>query len=231
MKISKNKMMLKKHFIIPMLAMVVFMLSSATAYASSDNAVVRVPVKQILTVNQGTIPGGGDVFYYKLTPQQEDNPMPEGSKDGVYSFSMKDTQEGTLQEISYDKIGDYEYRIEQTITEEKQGYGYDRKVYTILVSIRNREESGLYADLILKNEAGEKVDAASFANTYTGKKITGSTGTNGTSPNYTTPSTQNRPLVKTGDETKLLLFAAMFLGSFLVLTIVAGIRKKEKSNA
>lgn len=228
MKIKKSRTVFRRYFILPMLAMVFLM--SVTVYASSGSAGVQIPVRQIFTVKQGTAPKGGDVFYYKLVPEQADNPMPEGSKDGMYSFSMEHTQGGALPEITYDKVGDYEYQIEQAVAEEKDGYGYDRRSYTVMVSIRNRDGSGLYADLILKNEAGEKVENAAFENTYTGKKVIGPTGTNGTSPNYTTPSSQNRPLVKTGDETRLFVLAAMLIGSFLVMAVVAGIRKREKRN-
>lgn len=228
MKIRKSRTVFRRHFILPMLAMVFMM--SATVYASSESASVQIPVKQIFTVKQGTVPEGGDVFYYKLTPLQAENPMPERSKDGTYSFSMKNTQEGTLQEITYNRMGEYEYQIQQA-TAEKEGYGYDKKTYTVEVSIRSREDGGLYADLILKNEAGEKTESASFENTYTGKKLSGGTVTGGTSPNYTTPSSQSRPLVKTGDETRLSLLLALLVGSFLTLIVVAGNKRKNKENA
>lgn len=228
MKIRKNRTVCRRHFILPMLAMVFLM--SATVYASSESAAVQIPVKQMFTVKQGNVPEGGDVFYYQLTPQKSDNPMPEGSKDGVYSFSMKNTQEGTLQEITYNRMGEYEYQIQQA-TAEKEGYGYDKKTYTVEVSIRSREDGGLYADLILKNEAGEKTESASFESTYTGKKLSGGTVTGGTSPNYTTPSSQSRPLVKTGDETRLSLLLALLVGSFLTLIVVAGNKRKNKENA
>lgn len=229
MKIRKSRTVFRRYLILPMLAMIFMM--SATVYASSESAAVQVPVKQIFTVKQGNLPEGGDVFYYQLTPQKAENPMPAESKDGAYSFSLKNSQEGTLQEITYNKIGDYEYQIEQTVSEKKEGYWYDRKTYSVEVSVRSREDGGLYADLILKNEAGEKVEAASFTNTYTGKKLSGGTGTGGTSPNYTTPSSQSRPLVKTGDETRLSLLLALLVGSFLTLIVVAGNKRKKNGNA
>lgn len=230
MKIRKNRTVFRRHFILPMLVAMVFMMS-ATVYASSESASVQIPVKQIFTVKQGTVQKEGDVFYYQLTSQKAENPMPEESKDGAYSFSLKDTQEETLQEITYHKIGDYEYQMEQTVSEKKEGYGYDQKAYTVVVSIRSREDGGLYADLILKNEAGEKVETASFTNTYTGKKLSGGTGTGGTSPNYTTPSSQSRPLVKTGDETKVFLLLALLAGSAVTLVAVGASKRKNQENA
>ena len=74
MKIRKSRTVFRRCFILPMLAMVFMM--SATVYASSESAAVQVPVKQIFTVKQGNVPEGGDVFYYQLTPQKAENPMP-----------------------------------------------------------------------------------------------------------------------------------------------------------
>lgn len=229
MEIRKSRTVCKRYFILPMLAMLFMM--SATVYASSESAAVQIPIKQIFTVKQGAVPNGGDVFYYKLTPLQADSPLPEGSKDGTYSFSMKDAQEGKLPEITYTRVGEYEYQIQQVTAQEKEGYGYDKKTYTVAVSIRAREENGFVADLILKNEAGEKVETVLFENTYTGKKVSVKPGSNTTPPSYTTSSSQSRPMVKTGDETKLTLFIALLAGSLLMVIILAGVKRKKKGNA
>ncbi|MDD3369876.1 MAG: sortase B protein-sorting domain-containing protein [Lachnospiraceae bacterium] len=115
--------------------------------------------------------------------------------------------------------------------DEKEGYEYDKRTYTVVVSIRNQEEKGFVADLILKNEAGEKVETGIFENTYTRKKVSAVPGGNTTSPSYTTASSQSRPMVKTGDETKLALFIGLLTGSFLVVIILAGVKRKKKGNA
>lgn len=220
----------KRYLLFPLLAMV-FMLSAASVHASSDeNVTVLVPVKQVFTVTQGTAPQGGDVFSYELSPVTPGAPMPEGSKDGIYSFSMSGSQELLLDGITYTKVGDYEYRIGQTVEYRKEGYGYDERAYILAVSVGNKEGGGLRAELILKNGAGEKTEKAAFENTYAGK-TTVVTKPGGTSPNYTTPSNQQRrPLVKTGDETNLFLLAALLIGSFLTL-VFTSIAKRRKGNA
>lgn len=219
----------RRYILLPMLA-VVLILSAATVQASSGYAEIQVPVSQKFEVKQGIVPAGGNIFSYTFTSKDAGSPMPEGSKDGVYSFTMKDTQKENLAAITYKQVGEYEYELRQAVTDEKEGYHYDQQTYQVLVSVRSREGSGLYADLIIKNEAGEKAEEAFFENTYTGKKQSGSTGTNGTSPNYTTPASQGRPLVKTGDETKLSLLLALLAGSFLVLIVAAGSRQKKKKD-
>ena len=82
------------------------------------------------------------------------------------------------------------------------------------VYVKNTVEGGLTTQVIMKNAAGDKVEGASFSNSYKG-----------------TPKTVTKPtqIPKTGDETNLnLWFAALAVSGVFILSL--GIMKKKQAS-
>lgn len=140
------------------------MMISATAFAAQPSAEALIPAGQSFDDQSGR--AAEDTFQYILKAENDKTPVPEGSENGVYSFSMTGTQEIWLDRISYVKPGIYRYEAYQTVEEPQDGYRYDDTVYTVYVNVVNTSSGGLEAGVVIQNEAGEKCENLFFENSF-----------------------------------------------------------------
>ena len=137
---------------------------------------------------------------YEFRALDQEAPMPENTKNGIYSFSLNGEQVETTFSLQYLHAGVYHYQLDQT-TAEKKGYQYDKSCYDITVYVKNGEN-------------GE------FLNSYQGKKPGASAPSDPSKPNK---------LVKTGDTTHIMAYVGIAAGSlFLILALVYFRKHKQK---
>lgn len=103
-----------------------------------------------------------DNFTYHLTPLEAGNPMPEGTEDSIYAFSVKGTARVSAP-IVFEHPGFYTYKLEQVIGSKTKGYTFDRASYVFEVDVSANRDEVL---IIVKDEAGYKRKNITFTNNY-----------------------------------------------------------------
>lgn len=144
-----------------------FIMPISSAYAAANSVEIDLPVKQTFVVhNQGTTKVNL-TGTYELSATDESTPMPDGSKDGKYIFTIDGADAQATLSTSYAKTGTYNYTLKQ-ITTGTDNYSYDRSSYTITVYIKNGNAGNLNYQVIVKNEDNEKCGEILFRNSYKG---------------------------------------------------------------
>ena len=223
---KKNRGLLKKLLVcFPLLLCLLMMKETVAAMGGVS---IELPVSQLLTVensNNESLPLNFNEFQYTLTAKEPGNPMPEGSTDGTYGFTIKGEKEMDLPPMVFQSTGRYQYQLEQTGMGTNSRYTYDREVYTITVYIKDQGSGGLSAEVTAARSNGEKVERMAFHNHYK------TDGGKAYVPNPTKPtghkSTANT--VKTGDDTNLVLWAGLLLITSLYLAVIFIKKQREKS--
>lgn len=114
--------------------------------------------------NQSNI---NDRFYFEMVPEDENNPMPEGTENGVYSLTLTNEGNSQIPSMEFNEVGDYVYHIYQVENNNKL-YSYDNTIYTLVVSVindENMDELEVYS-IITKEDNNEKYNEFYFTNTY-----------------------------------------------------------------
>lgn len=194
--------------------------SVSQVFAASDMAEVPLTVKQSFVVKN---PAKEMDFTgtYEFCTTDEEAPMPEGTKEGIYSFSLNGEQAETTIDLQYLHAGVYHYQLEQT-TAEKKGYQYDKSCYDIMVYVKNGDNGELISQVVAKNEDGEKCGELEFLNSYQGNPTESSEPSNPEKPND--PS---KP-VKTGDTTPIMMYVLLVVGALLLIVVLAYFRKHRQ---
>lgn len=189
-------------------------------FAASDMAEVPLTVKQSFVVKN---PAKEMDFTgtYEFCTTDEEAPMPEGTKEGIYSFSLNGEQAETTIDLQYLHAGVYHYQLEQT-TAEKKGYQYDKSCYDIMVYVKNGDNGELISQVVAKNEDGEKCGELEFLNSYQGNPTESSEPSN--------PAKTNDPSkpVKTGDTTPIMMYVLLVVGALLLIVVLAYFRKHRQ---
>ena len=201
---------LKKTAVI-LVTMLLFLSMQISAFASDNCTVVKIPVRQIF---DSEVEGIADEFSYIMTTDQSDAPMPAGSCNMQYSWTMEKNA-ATEIILNVKTAGQYHYNIYQT-TEKKDDYKYDVEAYY-------NESNQLKVVTIVANEKGEKIEAISFKNSYMGEE----------KPNLAQPSNPSQPSgpshsdglgktnsVKTGDDSPVMGYFLLLFGSLICLSVL-----------
>ena len=195
-----------------LLGLIALLISMTASLAVAESTTVSLPVRQSFTSN---VSDADDTFSYVLTAITKNAPMPDGSVDGKYTFTLSGSVSQTLR-LSAQQQGYYEYTLRQVVSEEKQSYTYDTTTYRIGVSIRDSESAdGLTSILVIEKTDGTKTDELRFANAYAKKSSEGGG-------------------VKTGDDGSLntyLITMAVSGGALILLLLLAAANRKKKGVA
>ena len=215
---------LKKTAVI-LVTMLLFLSMQISAFASDNCTVVKIPVRQIF---DSEVEGIADEFSYIMTTDQSDAPMPAGSRNMQYSWTMEKNA-ATEIILNVKTAGQYHYNIYQT-TEKKDDYKYDQNRYYVTVEAYYNESNQLKVVTIVANEKGEKIEAISFKNSYMGEE----------KPNLTQPSNPSQPSgpsysdglgktnsVKTGDDSPVMGYFLLLFGSLICLSVLSIKNRKE----
>ena len=208
---------LKKTAVI-LVTMLLFLSMQISVFASDNCTVVKIPVKQLFDSEVESV---ADEFSYIMTTDQNDAPMPAGSHNRQYSWTMEKNA-ATEIILNVKTAGQYHYNIYQT-TEKKEDYKYDQSRYYVTVEAYCNESNQLKVVTIVANEKGEKIEAISFKNSYMGEE----------KPNTTRPSNPSQPSrpshsdkaqkinsVKTGDDSPVMGYFLLLFGSLICLSIL-----------
>lgn len=180
----------------------------------------------------------GEEFEIELKAEDSAYPMPEGSKDGVYTVNITGAATSKLPEIDYTSVGIYTYIISQKIKLE-DSYNYDTKEYFYKVQIfRSEATGGLQAESTLRDleqssREGAKVGdgGAVFYNTPRETGVMGAVVE--FPPKETKPATGVKgatiEIPTTSDNTVIFPYVGLFISSLgLVSVLLLDIRKKAK---
>lgn len=136
-----------------------------TAHGLADLVQVTLRVDQVFTKNS-SVSGLNGVFPYELTSLEESNPLPSGSVNGTYTFTIEETESKEIGPITFITPGVYQYEIKMKTPPAAIGYTYDTQVYTVGVYVK-RSAGNLIADVTVQKNGGSKVDGIKFETIYT----------------------------------------------------------------
>ncbi|MDR1000117.1 MAG: hypothetical protein LBL96_04875 [Clostridiales bacterium] len=135
------------------------------AYASADSVTATFHIEQIFTKNSSAL-GVNSVFSYTLTSLDAGNPMPTGSKGGMYSFTIDGTRSVNIGPVTFTNTGVYRYAINTDSSAATTGHLYDKEIYTVIVYVKRPVEN-LMVEILVQKSNEMKTDSIKFENSYT----------------------------------------------------------------
>jgi len=188
------------------------------AYAGSKGNLTLTVAQTFDAV--GKKPTPNDVFTYQLKPDNASFPMPEGSNDQSYTFSLEGTNSLDILFEGFVEPGTYTYTLDN-ITGPRPDYTSSRTVYSLEIWV-TRELDTL---LIAYAEDGLKAGSITFDHSYdSGKQTPPSVGSKPKSPIEQSRSgmlnagTFSGLVPKTGDEFPVMMLFAFLLGVCLIVS-------------
>jgi len=186
---------------------------------------IEIPYSQEFHNNTGDATVDS-TFWYILTPVTEDAPMPEGSVDGQYIFSVtSDIEDFLYLFIDFTEEGTYVYQFTSYVPNPQDGYTYDTSVYYIEIVVGKTVDSLVIESVLIKDSTGRILREIPLNPSYDA----------GTPSSPDSPNSPSRPdTPKTGDETHMNLYmiimgvsAAAVIGIAIFL-IVRKLRKDDE---
>ncbi len=144
-----NILDLKKINII-VLSMLLFLSMQIPVFASEPVTEVKIPVEQVV---EGEAKDQAAEFSCVLTTNQNEAPMPKGSKEKQYVWSMKKEETAKII-IPVTTDGTYHYRIYQT-TEQKAAYECDQSHFDVSVAAFYNDANQLKTITVVKTKRGK----------------------------------------------------------------------------
>lgn len=192
--------------------------------AASDTAEVPLTVRQSFEVKnpEKDLDLTGTYAFQALDAEA---PMPEGTKEELYSFSLNGEQAETTISLQYGTAGIYQYQLFQT-TEEKESYQYDRSCYEITVYVKNGSNGQLIPQVIVEKADGKKYGELEFQNAYQGKEPEPSKPSK---PGGEEKPDQPGKPVKTGDAADMTAYVMIAGGALLLAAISYRKRQDQKT--
>lgn len=204
-----------------LVAVILLLGMQTSAYAESVTA--HLPVEQTFSTN---LTGVDNVFHYVLRADEPGAPMPDGSVNGEYAFTLRGNTSIDLQ-FNASQVGTYHYTLTQDVIDAEEWYEYDRRQYTVMLQVYVGSDGRLTSVLLIYNPAGEKVETAVFSNRYA-QPAPPADPISPTSP-ITPPGIGGN--VQTGDENNLPFYLAMMAASALgMILLLVWARKKGKNS-
>ena len=151
------------------------------------------------------------VFTFVLTAENKDNPMPEGSVNGVKEVSISPGETFDFGEIKFQRQGKYKYTVSRKILKSKD-LKQDDSVYNAEVTVFSDGTAVLVFREVGKEGKPNKI---LYEDTYIKKTPTG--GTIG----------HQGQTAKTGDEFDFAKYIALFIASMIVAFIVIARGRKN----
>ena len=133
-------------------------LSSMSAYAESIS--LKLTAQQMFSSSSASTMNSE--FTYVLYPLESGNPMPAESTEDGYFFSIIGKNSIDIELDGFVPQTKYTYELSPVIVEERPGYTYDRRIYTIEVYVF----SSVAIEVVLLNEDDTKAEAIVFENSY-----------------------------------------------------------------
>lgn len=205
----------KKILVVSMMFLIGLFIGKEDVNANVNKISVELNIQQFFEnnlVNKKSEHLKGD---YLLESLDSNNPMPAGSQQDKYIFSLKGEKANQNIRFDYENVGIYKYQIRQ-ISTKKENYQYDQSVYSIDIYVLNDANNGFKTQVIVLNQDGTKKADIQFKNVYSNKKI----------KDFNQRIISNkRNKVKTGDEVNYILWIGLAIISLTIITL--NIYKKE----
>lgn len=178
--------------------------------------IVDPPVKKVVKGN----PKVSEVFTFQMKELDKDNPMPEGSKDGIKTIMIIGSGEVEFGKIEIKLPGTYSYEIME-INDGIKGYEYDSSIYKIVFEVKDINGKLIAESKIVKENNVEK--EIIFTNTY----IEPSIPNDQEKPNKPNISdVEGKVMPKTGYGTSIGKYGLM-IGLSIVFLRVISIKKRK----
>lgn len=205
--------MLKSKIATVLFVLLFFMAGSVTATESQ---------RVLFTVNQDIQSASGGKYtkevQYHLKAQNADCPMPKGSVNGFYDFSIagSESQDISLDfDVNLNNHAEYNYSIER-ITEDSKEITYANKLYRVRIHVGLGEEP----IVIIFDENSDKVEEMSFSGTY---EVS-------VEPAVTQVVNKTGAPTQTGDEFKLISISVIAVISMCFLLALYNRKKNLKQD-
>ena len=157
------KTMLRKTIYL-LVAIMVVSLSAVPVFAEPQpmhgaNNPFSIKIEQVLTAPADMEDA---TFTYVLTPEDPKAPMPEGSTEDGYEFSITGNGSRYIGLFDYKKQGVFKYELRKVTESERPGFVHQRRKYDIEVYV----DKELAAGVVALNEDGSKAEYIIFASSY-----------------------------------------------------------------
>ena len=214
--------MINKHLktLTRVLILTIFLTVLSTVAFAAESPSFELPVKVKLS---GSPPADEEDYKIVLQADNPDYPMPIGSKDGIFTMTIRGENTVKFPEIEYSSLGIYTYKIDQLKGTNKLAT-YDDKSYHLVVYVTNAVGgSGLETTVLLYLVGEEgKLDEVIFENKYDSPSVPDK-------PDEIQPP--DKPDVpKTGDDTVIWPYVGLLISGAAMLTILGFTIKKKKIN-
>lgn len=205
----------KKILVVSMMFLIGLFFGKEDVNANVNKISVELNIQQFFENNLLNKNGEHLKGNYLLEALDSNNPMPSGSQQDKYIFSLKGEKANQIIRFDYENIGIYKYQVKQ-ISTNKENYQYDQSIYSIDIYVLNDANNGFKTQVIVLNQDGTKKSDIQFKNVYSNKKI----------KDFNQKIISNkRNKVKTGDEVNYILWLGLAIISLTIITL--NIYKKE----
>ena len=173
-------------------AVIISLLFPLTAHAAADSVMLSLRVGQEFKTNSSAS-NVSTACSYTLTSLDAKNPMPAGSVNGSYFFTLSGTVTETVGAITFINTGIYKYTVKANTASPAVGYTYDNQIYTVSIYVSRQSDDNLKTEIIVEKSNGTKVNNIYFNHNYTPN----SSGSGGSSVTPNTPPSP-RPSISDG---------------------------------
>ena len=163
-------------------------------------------------------------FSYSFKPLDYGNPMPPGSTDEGFTFTITGNSKKNIGLPNFERQGSYRYELRNANGEEEPGFTYDKRTYIIEVHV----DESLNTGIVVLNEGGFKIENIMFEGSYDPPTTTTHKPPQTPAPivNYAGGKTP-----KTGDDMNAGLYIALLAASgILFIWLAAGLKKKKRGD-
>lgn len=218
-----------KHFYWKTTLLCSLILSLVIPASAADSVDTKLPISQEIVMEDSNDTPETVTFHYELSTEQEDAPMPEGSVDGEYDFTIQGMDGEVTIPLHFTHAGIYHYTIHQ-IDEDTQYCTCDDTCYEATVYVQNEPSGDLSVQMIVEDESdGKKCGEILFRTVF--RDIPGNTPDqsepenpapdNSQNPDNSTPATPSSPessTPQTGDSSAITFW--MLMAGFSVAALI-----------
>lgn len=205
--------------------------SLTSVLAKNNNASLSLIIEQNFDIKGEEASKVNDLFNYRLIALSDGAPMPQGTSNNQYFFSIKGNDCFEVGPVAFSHEGVYRYQLSH-ISLASKNYTYDNSTYNIIVYVT--KENGIHS-VIENTNTGEKVSKIEYAHSYNSQ--TGGNEGNGNNEDdggdvlgENTNVSSNNNQVTTDDQSLVSLYLGLTVASFISLLILCVINvRKERS--
>ena len=193
-----------------------------------EAAEIPASLPEVEVVLGGAVPGTAEEYTIKLQAEDAAYPMPEGTKDGIYTMTIKGAGKKTLPQITFEKLGIYKYKIWQEAGKNSK-CTYDNSVYHMTISVTNNKTYDGYSVVVALYKEGvtEKQEDIIFKNVYKADPVKPKPE-DPEEPELIEVHPVNPAPVKTGDSARIYLYLALMAAAVVGMVALFAAKRSKK---